>query len=97
MKRLNGPYLKFCMLFITLFCSLDLFANSSKLRAWGNNTVQQGQSIGLSWITGALVVCGFLSLIGIQFAQGMLARILMGAALIFGASGIGSFLKAIVG
>lgn len=73
----------------------DLFASSTKLKSWADHTVRSGQGIGLSWMSAALVVCGFLSLLGMQYAQGMIARILMGSGLIFGAGAIGSLVKGI--
>ena len=88
---------KIFMLAITISYSFSLWASSAKLKTWADNTVKQGQHMGLSWMSGALVVCGFLSLLGLQFAQGMLARILVGSGLIFGAGAIGGLLKGIFG
>lgn len=97
MNKFKELYIKIFFNFIIFLSSSDLFASSSKLKAWADHTVRDGQRMGLSWMTGALMICGFLSLLGLQFAQGMLARILMGSGLIFGASAIGGFLKGIFG
>ena len=90
---MKNIYLK--LLIFLFFCLTNEVALASgvKIKNWGSKIVHDGQMIGVTWVPAAIVVCGVLSILGIQFAQGMLAKILMGAGLIFGAGAIGSTLK----
>ena len=86
----------FKLLMFLFFCLTNEVALGSgvKIKNWGSKVIRDGQMIGVTWVPAAIVVCGILSILGMQFAQGMLAKILMGAGLVFGAGAIGSTLKA---
>lgn len=92
---MNRKWMTKFYVFIVMVASSDLWANSSKLKSWGNNVVSEGQSIGASWVPAALVVVGGLSLMGFQMATGLLARIVLGAGILFGAGAIGGLLKGV--
>jgi hypothetical protein len=81
---------------VGLLYSAGLLASASKLKSWGDNVVNGGQQIAISWIPAALVVCGFITGFGSRHAEGLLSKILMGTTFVFGAGAIGVLLKGIV-
>lgn len=77
-----------------LFCNT---ATAASIKQWGTNVVTEGQSIGVSLISGGFVITGGLFIVGVSFAGQLLSKILLGGALIFGGATIAALLKKIFG
>lgn len=96
-KNKDLPYTWLFLIGVSFLCS-PIFAQSGNIAQWGSKVHSQGLSIGPSWLLGGFTVAALAAIVvGSQIAYGLLSRLLVAAAILFGGGSIVSLLRNIFG